>query len=116
MKGGNILKTLGMGHWELNSAWQMLYRLSHSASPFCVDYFLKKGLIFMPGAGLDYNWTPICVSPCSWDDMWIGATVCSYWLRWGLMSFCLGWSGTSILQISASCVVRIIGLRHSTWP
>jgi hypothetical protein len=42
----------------------------------------------------------------------VHATVPSYWLRRGLVNFCSGLSGTTILLISSSQVARIIGTSH----
>jgi hypothetical protein len=40
------------------------------------------------------------------------ATAPSYWLRWGLKSFCPSWPGIAILLISAFQVARITGMSH----
>jgi hypothetical protein len=46
---------------------------------------------------------------CSWNDRHVSLS--SYGLRWGLVSFCLGWPGTWSLPIfSASQVARVTGV------
>jgi hypothetical protein len=51
---------------------------------------------------------------CSWDHRPLPPCL-ACWLWWGLLTFCLGWLQTSILQISISQAAGMTGTSHCTW-
>jgi hypothetical protein len=91
----------------------MLYHLSHSASPFCIDYFWDRASLYARTV-LHHN-PPICASLHSWDDRHAPLHSTSGWDEVS-PTFCLGWPWTNIFLISVSWVARIMGLSHCAWP
>jgi hypothetical protein len=99
-------------------AKQVLYHLSHSASPFCIGFFfffffcigyfeIESSL--MPGFVLDCD-PPICAFPHRSDDRHMPPCLA---IGWDMIfqTFYLVWPETAVLWISASKVTRIIDYR-----
>jgi hypothetical protein len=100
----------GAWTWGLGLARQVLYHLSHSASPFCVGYFWGRVSLYT-WAGLQYD--SICASQHSWDDSHFAQP-----FSWDVVmqTFCPEWPWTAILLISTSWVARSTGLNHCAQP
>jgi hypothetical protein len=71
---------------------QVILHLGHSASSFCIGYFL--------GLTLCLGWSGL-------------QSFCQPVVK--IVNFCSGWLWTEILSISTSQVARIIGLNHHAW-
>jgi hypothetical protein len=90
----------GTGAWTQDPvlAWQALHHLSHPPALCSSGIFYRVLLLCLPRLQSSYLHLP-----CSWWQSF-STTTSFYWVSWGLWTFCLGWSWTSIVLISTSWV------------
>jgi hypothetical protein len=79
---------------------------------FCFKLFSDRILIFHPGPALDCSLPTFL--PGSWYYRHVSSHPATQLICWekALLTFCLDWPQTMILQISASQVAGITGMSH----